>query len=159
MRKFLTVGLSLSLLTVVGLSAMATQDCNQGCAGNGPPTPGPTEVTFDLVFNTADDTFTFTVDKAQRAGDLTVDTLDCCIAGDLWRVDLEASQPANQSETGIGDGNTSEFSGAATGSPWVHGTVTVSYESGVDVFPAGMTVRFRYSTASDNNTGINVTQN
>lgn len=158
MRKLLTIGLSMSLLAAVALSAMATQDCNQGCAGNGPPVAGPTEVLAFLSFDSADQTHSFTVDKAQKAGTLTVDTLDCCISGDCWKVTLDATQPSNQSAEGVGDGNTSTYSGAASVGPWVHGTVTVSYDHGVDVFPAGMTVRFTYSQHSNNNTGINVSQ-
>ena len=159
MRNLLTLGLSLSLLALVGVSAVATQDCNSGCAGQGDgrPEPGPTDVEFLLSFSDADDTHSFAVEKAQKAGDLTVDTLDCCIPGDLWRVDLVSSQP-NAATSGTGDGSITEFSGAATGHPWVTGVVTVSYDSGVDVFPAGMTVRFHYSQSSNDNTGMNITQ-
>jgi hypothetical protein len=39
------------------------------------------------------------------------------------------------------------FTGAATSHPFVRGAVTVSYDSGTDVFPAEMCVRFRYTGA------------
>lgn len=110
----------------------------------------PTQyVTYAITFWNADDTYEFAVEKAQGAGDLTVDTADCCIAGDLWRVDLAPSQPANPANkvTGIGSGEINVWSGKATAHPWVRGKVVVSYESGVDAFPAGMCVRFQYTKA------------
>jgi hypothetical protein len=109
--------------------------------------PATVYVTYLLSFYGPEDTFTFEVEKAQGAGDLTVDTWDCCIPGDHWRVDLIPKQPADAGDkvTGIGDGNTVTYSGAATSHPWVRGIVVVSYESGVDIWGAGMCVRFQYT--------------
>ena len=109
------------------------------------PTPGATTGTTSLTFNNASQTFAFDVVKAKGSGVLTVDTMDCCIAGDLWRVDLYTAQPASAANdvVGIGSGSTTQFSGAA--SAHVNkGCFQVSYSSGVDVFPASMDVRFQY---------------
>jgi hypothetical protein len=58
-----------------------------------------------------------------------------------------AAQVAND-VTGVGNGSTSEYSGAATSHPYSSGSVTVSYNnSGTDVFPAEMCVRFQYTKA------------
>ena len=114
-------------------------------ASAAPPTKGDTYKEIGLTFTSATSTFTFSVVKARDAGDLTVDTKDCCIVGDFWKVELVPGQPASVGVSATGDGSISAFSGAATAHPWVRGTVVVSYAGGVDVFPAGMTVRFQYS--------------
>jgi hypothetical protein len=103
---------------------------------------------YTLTFSSATDTFTFGVDKAGGdAGDLTVDTRDCCIEGDLWEVTFDTAQPANPANdvTAVGNGSTAAFSGAATAHPFIRGDVTVSYDSGVDIFPADVCVRFQYT--------------
>jgi putative cell wall-binding protein len=46
-----------------------------------------------LVFWEPGDTYTFGIEKARGAGDLIVDTQDCCIPRDHWRVDLLPIQP------------------------------------------------------------------
>jgi hypothetical protein len=112
----------------------------------------PTQLAqYDLTFASADDTFAFQIAKGEDnpAGSLTADTIDCCIAGDLWKVSFDTAQPANPANdvVGVGSGSTTEFSGAATASPFINGTVTVSYDGGTDVFPAEMCVRFQYSKA------------
>jgi hypothetical protein len=114
--------------------------------------PAPTQLAkYDLTFFSAADTYTFEVAKGEDnpAGDLTADTIDCCIPGDLWQVTFATAQPANPANdvTGIGNGSTSEYSGAATSHPFISGSVTVSYNSGTDFFPAEMCVRFQYSKA------------
>ena len=108
-----------------------------------------TTVEVDLVFEGPDDVFVFDVEKARGAGDVTIDTRDCCLPGDEWRVDLFTDEPANAASDGFGIGNglTSSFSGATFAAPYVRGQVEVSYAGGVNVFPAGMTVRFQYSKA------------
>jgi hypothetical protein len=118
------------LVTVVSASSAAT-----------------TSEIFYLVFGGPDDTYTFGVEKARGAGDLTVDTRDCCIVGDRWRVDLMPNQPSDPKDqvAGVGDGSTGDFTGDATSHPWIGGNVVVSYDSGVDRFPAGMWVRFQYT--------------
>lgn len=103
---------------------------------------------YTLVFSSATDTFTFGVDKTGgNAGDLTVDTRDCCITGDLWQVTFATAQPANPANdvSATGNGSTAAFSGAATSHPFIRGDVTVSYAGGTDIFPAGMCVRFQYT--------------
>jgi hypothetical protein len=111
----------------------------------------PTQsATYDLVFSSPDDTFTFHIDKlGGDAGDLTADTADCCIPGDLWTVDFDTAQPANPANdvSATGDGTINAFTGAATSHPFIRGDVTVSYSGGTDVFPAEMCVRFRYTGA------------
>ena len=114
--------------------------------------PAPTQLAqYDLVFSSANATFTFGVEKLADAGagDLSVDTIDCCIAGDLWEVTFETQQPANPANdvTGTGNGSISAFSGSATSHPFIKGSVIVSYAGGTDVFPAEMCVRFQYTKA------------
>ena len=120
------------------------------------PTPGTTNVTYNLTFLSATQTFAYDVVKAKSSGILTVDTRDCCIAGDKWRVDVYTAVPASPSNdvAGIGDGNTSTFSGAASAHVNT-GCVQVSYSSGVDLFPAGMAVRLQY--VDDEGFGVNIT--
>lgn len=119
---------------------------------SGVANPAPTQLAkFDLTFSSPTDTFTFEVAKLEDdgAGDLTADTVDCCIPGDLWEVTFETAQPANPANdvSGIGNGSTSEYSGAATSHPFIRGSVTVSYNSGTDIFPAEMCVRLQYTKA------------
>lgn len=114
--------------------------------------PAPTQLArYSLTFSSADDTFTFGVEKLadNGAGALSVDTIDCCIPGDLWTVTFDTQQPANPANdvTGTGNGSTSAFSGSATSHPFIRGSVIVSYADGTDVFPAGMCVRFQYTKA------------
>ena len=149
MRKLTVVA-----VLVLGLAGAAVAGENSmGAAPFVQPTPGVTEQTFVLTFNGPDDTFTFDVCKAWKAGDLTVSTMDCCVVGDCWRVDLNPVDPLYKDTYGIGDGTIDAFTGAATVHPWVRGTVTVSYDHGVDMWPAGMTVKFIYS----NEKGMNIT--
>jgi hypothetical protein len=103
---------------------------------------------YGLGFFSANDTFTFQIAKGHNgAGNLTADTLDCCIAGDLWQVSFDTARPANSANdaVGVGDGSTTEFSGAATAHPFIRGSVTVSLDTLVGGIPAGVCVRFRYS--------------
>ena len=137
-RRFLLCGLGVALALFLVPSAVAS--------------PAPTQLAkYDLVFFSPTDTFTFDVAKGEDnpAGDLTADTIDCCVPGDLWEVDFATALPANPANdvTGIGNGSTTEYSGAATSHPFVSGAVTVSYNSGTDIFPAEMCVRFQYSKA------------
>ena len=120
------------------------------------PTPGTTNVTYSLAFYSATQTFAYDVVKAKSSGVLTVDTRDCCIPGDKWQVDVHTAVPASPSNDviGIGDGNTSTFSGAASAHVNT-GCVQVSYSSGVNVFPAGMEVRLQY--VDDEGFGVNIT--
>lgn len=108
---------------------------------------GYTEAVYILTFNSASQTFTFLIEKAQGAGSLIVDTRDCCISGDKWKVVVDPTLPRaeNKDATGVGSGSTVLFSGSAATLPYIKGGVVVSYDSGVNVFPASMTVRFAYS--------------
>ena len=112
--------------------------------------PAPTQFAqYDLVFSSASDTFTFDVQKVGGAGDLSVDTIDCCVPGDLWSVTFDTQQPADSANdaTGTGNGSITAFSGSATSHPFVRGSVIVSYADGTGVFPAEMCVRFQYAKA------------
>jgi hypothetical protein len=130
----------LSILVLVGMMFLIVTMVSAS-------TPATMSQIFYLDFWGPGDTYTFGIEKARGTGDLTVDTQDCCMVGDRWRVDLMPNQPASPKKQifAIGDGNIYDFSGEATGHPWVRGNVVVSYDSGVDVFPAGMWVRFEYS--------------
>jgi hypothetical protein len=150
----------LTMLAIVGLTAAVA---TAPVAHAAPPAPGHTEVVVTLIFNSATNTFTFQVDAAQGAGVLTVETLDCCIAGDLWKVELLHGQASgNDKSEGTGDGNVVSYSGAASHNGWSKGTVVVSYAGGTDVFPAQMDVKFTFSSNGNGkakgNTGITVTQ-
>lgn len=158
MRRLIMTSLPLTLLAMalVTLTSHAAGPNSAMSTAMAPPS-GPTEVVYELTFNGPDDTFTFTVEKAQKAGDLTVETLDCCLEGDMWRADLNPVDPEDKDTYGVGDGNIDTWSGTAEVHPWIRGTVTVSYEEGVDTWPATMWVKFSYSTASEGNTGMNIT--
>jgi hypothetical protein len=139
-----------TLLVAPAFVALATLPTIGGAAGQ-----GLSEAVYDITFAAPGNTFTFEISKAQGAGQLMVDTRDCCIAGDKWKLVVDPNLPraAKKDAAGTGDGSTTIFSGSAVTMPFVAGTVTVSFDSGVNVFPAGMSVRFAYSKA----TGVNIT--
>lgn len=139
----------LSSLAVAPALIFAVAAVTSGTATAGPPTQGYTEAVYYLELEGPDDILTFEIEKAQGAGQLTVDTQDCCILGDLWMVDIDPMQPAaaNKNGAGLGDGTTL-WSGGAVSMPFVRGLVTVSYDSGVDVFPAHLYIRFVYSKST-----------
>ena len=162
MRKIIGISLVLVLVAtgLIGVAGVASaQESNAvdgpSTAGT-PPPPGLTQQWYHVLFTSPTDTFTFYVEKAQKAGDLTVETLDYG-PDDCWRVDLNPDQPKNKDASAIGDGSSQHWSGAATVHPWVKGTVTVSYDQGVDIWAASVWVRFTYSQPSQNNTGMNIT--
>jgi hypothetical protein len=131
--------LAFALLAMLAVAPVATA---------APPT-GLTDARYVITFGSPSDSFTFQVQKAQGAGNLTVDSKDCCVPGDGWSSTVQTIRPAGgRSVTGVGDGNTSTYSGAATARPFLNGSVVVSYANGTDLFPASMCVRFRYSNAS-----------
>lgn len=145
-------GLLVALVFSIGLNGAAMAD---------KPAAGTVMQAFNLVFTGPGDSFSFDVDAAQGAGTLTVETADCCIAGDLWVSFLQHGQPQGKDVAiGTGDG-TSSLSGAATRKGWSKGTVTITYDSGTDIFSAGMTVKFSYSSEgkgkAKGNTGMNIT--
>ena len=144
------------LVAIIALGVVAASAADMNYRPGTPltkPVPGAVEGVYYLEFAGPGDTFTFDIVKAQKAGDLTAATLDCCIVGDCWRVDLNPVDPMDKDTFAVGDGNITSYSGSATVHPWVSGTVTVSYDHGTDIFPAGMWVKFNYSAA----TGMNIT--
>lgn len=100
-----------------------------------------------LTFNNATDIFSFDIARTEdtAAGTLRIRTEDCCIAGDRWTASLNGIQPANKESANTSDGNTSYFNGDAFLSPSKKAELKISYDKGVDTFPAGMTVEICYS--------------
>jgi hypothetical protein len=103
---------------------------------------------LSIAFNNAFDIHVYTVFMGANATTLTVDTMDCCIAGDHWGVVANRFGGTGLPvASGVGSGSTTAFSGAAT----ISGTVlkgrvvqvTVFHAAGVSDFPAGLDVRFR----------------
>jgi hypothetical protein len=113
-------------------------------------TVGGTKVVATLTFDGSEEVQFFTA-KVREAGTLVVETKDCCLRGDHWLVTLidqsggSTVGATDEATATCGSGSIREFSGRATmrlrpGSV----RVLVAYCSGIDEFPAGMTVRFRY---------------
>ena len=102
------------------------------------------EEQFVLTFGQANEVFVFEV-TTDGTGDLIVDTLDCCIEGDQWGVRIIDTARNCIIDEACGNGSIEEFSGEAVAPDFTAGVVEVFYCQGVDVFPAGMTVRFRYT--------------
>ena len=102
------------------------------------------EEQFVLTFGQANEVLVFEVTTA-GTGDLIVDTLDCCIEGDQWGVRIIDQVRNCIIDEACGNGSIEEFSGEAVAPNFTAGVVEVFYCQGVDVFPAGMTVRFRYT--------------
>ena len=144
--------------TLLGMSAAAIAD-DHDQSNNGPgaikapnKTPEfPTCYYIGASFSSADDVVSCSVAKTEdtAAGILRVRTRDCCIPGDEWQSDIIADQPRWKTDIGIGDGNTSTFTGDAYVGPFVAGVVEVSYFQGVDVFGAGMTIEICYSRENE----------
>jgi hypothetical protein len=99
------------------------------------------------VFASATDVLKYRV-TASGPGTLIVDTMDCCIPGDSWGARIFRTKPTTgTSKPACGNGSVTEFSGATHITSFVHGRVEIRYCHGVDIFPAGMTVRFRHPQA------------
>ena len=114
-------------------------------------TIGGTKVVTTITFDGPEEVQFFTA-AVEEAGTLVVDTKDCCLRGDHWLVTLidqaggGAVGAVDEATAACGNGSIREFSGQATmrvrpGSV----KVLVAYCSGIDDFPAGMTVRFRFT--------------
>ncbi len=103
-------------------------------------------VEFYLQFDDPSQVFRFVVTVDGKKGDLTVVTVDCCVTGDQWGVRI-ISKNEKKTVEACGTGDIDTFSGAATLEKVKKGEtlVEVFYCQGVDLFPAGMTVRFRYT--------------
>jgi hypothetical protein len=113
-------------------------------------TVGGTKVVTTLTFDGPEEVQFFTA-KVREAGTLEVETKDCCLRGDHWLVTLidqsggSTVGATDEATATCGNGSIREFSGRAT-MRLREGPVKVlvAYCSGIDDFPAGMTVRFRY---------------
>lgn len=99
-----------------------------------------TETVIGLTFFSADDVYTFDI-VTPPTQEVLGDTLDCCIAGDSWGMRLKGAGGVILAEA-CGSGSTTEFSGLATATAVTH--AEVYYCSGVDIFPAGMSARWRF---------------
>lgn len=114
-------------------------------------TVGGTKVVTTLVFEGPEEVQFFTANVSEP-GTLVVDTKDCCLKGDHWLVTLIDQSgggtvgATDEATATCGNGSIREFSGQATmrlrPGPV---KILVAYCSGIDDFPAGMTVRFRYN--------------
>lgn len=104
-----------------------------------------------IGLDSATDTVQFTVaiepgsEGWYRNGRLTVSTMDCCVVGDQWGVRIIKQNGSLMAE-GVGTGAIDAFTGAASvpSLPGKAVTVEVFYVDGVDIWPAGLTVRFEF---------------
>jgi hypothetical protein len=110
-------------------------------------------IDFLIEFGSAAEQHQITVDTQGQAGPVTASSEDCCVPDDHWQstiIDVTGGDPpvgtVPNSNTKIGNGSTSAFSGKAkmgsatnpfSGQARVH----VTYAVGVDQFPADMTER------------------
>jgi hypothetical protein len=111
-------------------------------------------VVTGLNFYKARDTAFFEV-KVSGGQVLRVVSMDCCVQGDHWSVTLinttggSVVGKQDPAEANCGDGSTTKWTGPVqmAASPYLNGIfkVFVSYCSGVNVFPAGMYLKFRYN--------------
>ena len=120
----------------------------------GQPPPWPLTETLDLGygdvverdtgFESSEDVKVYKVNMPAGAT-LTVQVRDCCIPGDIWRAEIYESYPAMKAAT-EGDGSIEDWSSPAqaTISSGV-AYVVIKYVEGVDVWPAGMSIRFEVS--------------
>src|SRR5688572_27800013 len=133
--------LGLSFTVALALGAVGAVPATASDSENARANVSDEEATT-LILSSATDVFTLEVtipeagDGAGRNGRLTVDTIDCCIAGDIWGVRIIKANGKVIAE-GTGDGSITAYSGAAS-IPSIPGktvTVEVFYVSGTDVFP------------------------
>jgi hypothetical protein len=111
-----------------------------------------TQQVFPLTFKDQDQVYTFSVVTSDKDVRLIVDTLDCCIPGDKWGVRIFTTKEKKDGEVkkvrkvaaACGTGSITDFSGEATAQGSQTYIVEVFYCEGVDIFPAGMEVRFQY---------------
>jgi hypothetical protein len=99
------------------------------------------------TFFSASDVVKYTV-TAAAPGTLHVDTMDCCIPGDRWgsQIFRKTLNPGTSKKV-CGNGSITAFSGQTSASQYVHGRVDITYCHGVDIFPAGLFVRFQHPAA------------
>lgn len=110
------------------------------------PSSSATPVTFSMEFNSPDDVLKFDV-KASGDGVLKVDTMDCCVEGDVWGLKAKSIKPKAKDQA-CGSGSVSVFSGEVSLPSFRKGSLRLYYCSGVDLFPAVMTIRFSYTGTS-----------
>ncbi len=103
-------------------------------------------IQMNVVFGSAGDVFNYVV-KASGDGNLTVDTMDCCVEGDQWGLKAKSRKPKAKDQA-CGSGSTTTFSGPVVLERLKKGKVKLYYCEGVDDFPAGMTIRFSYTGTS-----------
>jgi hypothetical protein len=99
----------------------------------------------DIGFKSASEVMVYKINLPAGAT-LAVQVLDCCIPGDIWRAEIYESYPELKAAT-QGDGSITNWSSPAkaTISSGV-AYVVVKYVKGVDIWPAGMSVRFEVSS-------------
>lgn len=147
----------LAIVLTLGTGGVANAQSNSFPAGeaSGARSVGALQETqqlFPLVFKDAEQVYTFSVATSDKKTKLLVDTLDCCIPGDKWGVRIFATKEKKDGEVkkvrqvaeACGTGSITDFSGEATATKSETYIVEVFYCEGVDIFPAGMVVRFRY---------------
>jgi hypothetical protein len=136
------VVLSLGLL-LAGQSVWAQVNARDGARIGSSGTTKCKGIDIGLTFESAGQTFVFDV-LSLKNGSLKVQSQDCCVPGDIWRVGVNQNGTGFIGRSNAGTGDTETFTGKVTkdteaGNPYV---VIVSYDQGVDDFPAGMDVCF-----------------
>jgi hypothetical protein len=142
-RRTRVIALSLGLILAAGQSVWAQVNARSGARIGSSGTTKCKGVDVSLTFSSAGETFVFDVFPLEN-GSLKVQTEDCCVPGDIWRVGINRNGTGFIGRSNAGTGDTDTFTGKASkdaqaGNPYV---VIVSYDQGVDLFPAGMDVCF-----------------
>lgn len=149
----------LLLLTVI-TSILAVAFGPTSFAADGPNAGAPQAVPAEAgaapavtrVHNFSDADQVFVYDVVLSGGTVfAADTLDCCVKGDRWGLTVVNTTPATPKIVSkCGNGKTDARSGkvqlGSSSKPLRDGAlqVLVFYCKGVDQFPAGMDVQFRY---------------
>lgn len=141
MRKTIISGVLGVGLVLLASGAGLAADNVRG-AGSGPeffPCPGQE---FVLLFDSRADAFLLDA-VADINGGMKVSTSDCCVEGDIWRTTVVEAKAQSTGQTKSAAGVVDDFAGAitrgvATGEHLY--TVIVTYDAGVDIFPAEMSV-------------------
>jgi hypothetical protein len=167
------VALALAALALSGSATAqesntsASQEQTLGSTRGGADALQTTEETHFLVFEGPSQVYAFSVEMSDKHATLVVDTRDCCLEGDKWGVrifsakekkDGEVKKLKQVAET-CGTGSVYDFSGEATATKSETYIVEVFYCEGVDIFPAGMDVRFQYEGGTGAATLTEVCQN
>jgi hypothetical protein len=134
----------------VGPLGAGADESTPNASGGGTAVKAGTTVILPETFGDADEILVYDVTVTGTHPDtrLKVSTMDCCIAGDEWGIQLIQTGYAPQEGTppsGCGNGSTTGFSGGRNtpiGATTKTVRVILSYCRGVDIFPAGMSIRF-----------------